>query len=171
VLRVVGEDLLVAAPDGVLLRSDPVLDPADLPCVSGRLGQLVPGEVLEVPGAEGWWKQLMYVCAAMPELWGSISQVDCMDPRAIMVYLRDGRHVVLWDPHRNDHLWDQVPLVLRQLRAGGLAGDAVLDMRFRDRIVVRVPEELLEPEEEPERNTAPPAMGSAGARRQGGDRA
>lgn len=145
VLRVIGEELLVAAEDGVLLRPDPVLDPADLPCLSGHSSVMRAGE--RVVGAEGCWEQLMQVCSAMPELWANISQIDCHDPRAVAVYLRGERHVLVWDPNRNDNLWEQVPHILTQLREDGLAGDAVLDMRFRERIVVRVPEELLQPEE------------------------
>lgn len=146
VLRVIGDELLVAAPDGILLQPDPLLDPADLPCLSGHSSVMEPGQSVQI-GAPDTWKQLMDVCVSLPELWANISQIDCRDPSAIAVYLRGERHVLVWDPNRNGDLWPQVPYVLAQLRADGLAGDAVLDMRFRERIVVRVPEELLEPEE------------------------
>ncbi|MEZ4653489.1 MAG: FtsQ-type POTRA domain-containing protein [Candidatus Eisenbacteria bacterium] len=169
VLRVMGESPLVAARDGMVLSADEALDPTDLPCVSGLLLQSAAGTTLDVPGAGPWWEQLMHVCSAMPELWSAISQIDCADASNIAVYLRDGRHVLLWDPHRNQHLWDQVPLVLDQLRADGLAGDAVLDMRFRDRIVVRLPEDLRDSEENPI-GTESPDVGSVRASH-GGDRA
>jgi len=168
VLRVIGEDLLVAAADGVLLLPDPNLDPADLPCLSGHASPMQPGERLQIGTRP--WAELMRVASSMPELWANISQIDCRDPHAVAVYLRGERHVLVWDPERNDHLWEQVPHVLAQLREDGLAGDAVLDMRFRERIVVRLPEDLLQEEE-----SAPlergPLQGDSGADRTGGDRA
>ena len=169
VLRVIGEELLVAAADGVLLRPDPILDPADLPCLSGHSSVMRPGERVQV--ADGPWTELMRVASSMPELWANISQIDCHDPHAVAVYLRGERHVLVWDPDRNDHLWEQVPHVLAQLRENGLAGDAVLDMRFRERIVVRVPEELLEPVDAPQEGE--PAHDDLGAipHRPGGDQA
>jgi hypothetical protein len=137
------------AEDGTVLPIEPGFDRIDLPYLTGHLPTARPGARLDLTEAGDWWSQLARVEAELPDLWESISQVDYLGARDFQVFFRD-HHVLLWDSHRNAHLWEQVPLVLSRLRLDALSGDAVLDMRFRDRIVVRVPGEKLEEEEEGE---------------------
>lgn len=144
ILLVAGESLLVLSRDGVLLQPDAALDPTDLPCLTGSaLGpgaQLHTGQHLQVREGDGWLAQLLKVRDEQPELWHSLSQIEVIGQRELRLFFREGRRILLWDPELNDHLWPQIPRILAGLAAHDLADDAVLDMRFRDRVVVRYPE-------------------------------
>ncbi|MEZ4651481.1 MAG: FtsQ-type POTRA domain-containing protein [Candidatus Eisenbacteria bacterium] len=140
--RWLGEPARVVAGDGTLLAAVASLDPSDLPCISAKdIDPGLPGRKLELPGTGDYWEQLLRVKQENPQLWSQISQVQYEGERRFRVFFRDPKRVVLWDPYLNAHLWSRIPLVLGDLAQRGLGTDAVLDLRFRDRIVVRVPEE------------------------------
>ncbi|MCB9464802.1 MAG: FtsQ-type POTRA domain-containing protein [Candidatus Eisenbacteria bacterium] len=140
--RWLGEPARVVAEDGTLLAAVASLDPSDLPCLSAPgIDPGLPGRTLELPGSGDYWEQLQRVRNENTQLWTQISQVQYEGERRFRVFFRDPKRVVLWDPYLNAHLWSRIPLVLGDLAERGLGTDAVLDLRFRDRIVVRVPEE------------------------------
>ena len=148
VLLVASDSMLVLSGDGMLLRPDPALDPTDLPCLTGASSgsggdahPLRPGRRLEFREPDGWLAQLLEVRDDLPELWRSLSQIDVQGQRELRLFFREGRRILLWDPKLNAHLWPQIPRILTGLAAHDLADDAVLDMRFRDRVVVRYPED------------------------------
>ena len=142
VLRWLGDPVRVVAEDGILLAGIPGLDPSDLPCLSAPgFDPGLPGRRVEFPGTGDWWEQLQQVKKENSDLWAAISQVQYESERRFRVFLRDPKRVVVWDPYLNAHLWARIPMVLDDLVQRGLGTDAVLDLRFRDRIVVRVPEE------------------------------
>jgi hypothetical protein len=141
------------AEDGTVVSLAAGFDPIDLPYLTGPLPSCRPGSRFELCAAGDWWAALSRVRAEQPDLWNELSQIDYRGGPDFVVYFRD-RYVLLWDSRRNGHLWTQVPLVLSRLRMDALGGDAVLDLRFRDQIVVRVPEGKLE-EEQPEQDEGP----------------
>lgn len=78
---------------------------------------------------------------ARPELWRELSEVE-LTAREARAYLRSSRSVILFEPGRNDELWLHVAEVLADLSQRGRA-DAVLDLTFPGRIVVRHPDSAV----------------------------
>lgn len=142
VFRWIGGTTRLVADDGVLIDEIPGFDPKDLPCLSADgFDPGLPGREIMLAGAGTWWEQLSRVRESDPQLWSNVSEVQYEGERRFRVFLRDPKRVVVWDPFLNSHLWARVPVVLDDLAMRGVGTDAVLDLRFRDRIVVRVPEE------------------------------
>lgn len=142
VLRRVGRESLVVAADGILLALLAGKDPADLPLLTGpTASDEESGQRIVMETSPDWFDQLMKVRSEQPEFWATVSQIEFEEAHRFRLFFRDSQRVVLWDPYLNDHLWAQVPWVLEDLARRNVGTDAVLDMRFRDRIVVRLPEE------------------------------
>ena len=142
VLRWLGDPVRMVAEDGTLLAGISGLDPSDVPCLSAPgIDPGLPGRRVQFPESGDWWEQLLRLKKENADLWATISQVQYEGERRFRVFFRDPKRVVVWDPYLNGHLWERVPMVFDDLLHRGLGADAVLDLRFRDRIVVRVPEE------------------------------
>ncbi len=123
--------------DGVLLETHPVFDPIDLPVLTGDFpGQLRPGSRIESVLDASWVAHFASVRDRSPELWRAISEVRYLGEEGFAVYLRPGHRVVLWDPSINGELWAHLPRILEDLDGWGI-DDAVLELRFRDQVVVR----------------------------------
>jgi len=140
VLRWVGPNPGGIAEDGTRLEFVNQVDAFDLPCLSGA-AEMDPGSLTAFAGTR-WYSALMELRRESPDLWRGVSQIEIENARRLRVFFRDARRVILWDPYINEHLWEQVPGILQDLAARGVDRDAVLDLRFRDRVVVRIPEEL-----------------------------
>ncbi len=141
VVRVLTDPPCELAGDGVLLEPAEALDPADLPLLTGSFpaGQR-PGKKLAIP-APGW-EEILAMREEAPEFWKVISEIHYAGGRDFQIVLREGRKVVLWEAGVNRELKARIPAILAELRQGKL-DDAVLDLRFRDQVVVRLPEGAL----------------------------
>ena len=138
-LRILGPPALEVSPDGVLLDPREALDPADLPLLTGSLpAGFRAGGRCEFPSAPGW-QELLALNDDDPELWRAISEIHYGGATDFQIYLRDGRKVILWETDTNKDVKRQVTQILGELRHQGVA-DAVVDLRFRDQAVVRLPE-------------------------------
>ncbi|MFN8548440.1 MAG: FtsQ-type POTRA domain-containing protein [Candidatus Eisenbacteria bacterium] len=139
-LRVIdaqGSASLELAADGTLLDVVPGLTQTDLPWLTGTLpGPLVAGRTIELPRAQGWTEQLAKLRSDWPAFWSDLSELRYAGDAGFELYLRAGRKVVLWDPARNGDLWAEVPRVLSDLEQWHV-DDAVLNLRFRDQVVVK----------------------------------
>lgn len=125
------------AADGTLLDVVPGLTQTDLPWLTGPLpGPLRAGRRIELPRAEGWTQQLAKLRSDWPAFWADLSELRYAGEAGFELYLRAGRKVVLWDPARNQDLWAEVPRVLSDLEQWHV-DDAVLNLRFRDQVVVK----------------------------------
>ncbi|MBK8231834.1 MAG: FtsQ-type POTRA domain-containing protein [Candidatus Eisenbacteria bacterium] len=140
IMRVIdgtGAPSLEMSVDGVLLEVVPGLSAVDLPWLSGSLPQpLSAGAHIELQNGQQWEAQLARLRSDWPRLWQSLSEVRYVGDLGFEMYLRDGRMVLLWDPTVNDDLWAQVPRVLQDLESWQV-DDAVLNLRFRDQLVVK----------------------------------
>jgi cell division septal protein FtsQ len=142
-LRVLGPPALEVAPDGVILEPSEALDPADLPLLTGDLpADLRPGASCVFPSAGPGWGDILELSRSTPELWKAISEIHFAGGTDFRIFLRDGRKVVLWETDVNKELRQQVTRILAELRRKGVE-DAVIDLRFRDQAVVRLPEESM----------------------------
>ena len=141
-LRVMGEPPMTLATDGVLLAADEEIDPADLPLVSGLGGGLVPGQRLQLAAADGVWEEFHRLSVDCPEIWKSVSEIHHAGGRDFRVFLRDGRKVLLWECGVNPRLKAAIPEILSDLSRHG-QDDVVVDLRFRDQVVLRLPEGAL----------------------------
>lgn len=136
-LRVLGEIPLELAADGVLLEPEERIDPVDLPILTGALpAGLRSGRRLELTPAGPGWCELLEAGRAMPSLWKRISQMHYVGGRSFQLFLREGRQVILWEAGFNCDAKSSIPAVLADLSRQGI-DEAVLDLRFRDQIVVR----------------------------------
>lgn len=125
------------AADGTLLDVVPGLTQTDLPWLTGPLpGPMRAGRKIELPRAEGWTQQLAKLRSDWPAFWADLSELRYAGEAGFELYLRAGRKVVLWDPARNQDLWAEVPRVLSDLEQWHV-DDAVLNLRFRDQVVVK----------------------------------
>lgn len=76
-----------------------------------------------------------------PDLWRELSEFEMTDGQAY-AYLRTRTAVVRFIPGVHDELWAKIPAVLSDLERRE-RGDAVLDLRFQDRIVVHLPDAVV----------------------------
>jgi cell division septal protein FtsQ len=142
-LRILGPPALEVAPDGVILEPSAALDPTDLPLLTGSLpADLRPGGRCVFPSAGPGWGDILDLSRSTPELWKAISEIHFTGGTDFQIFLRDGRKVVLWETDVNKELRQQVTRILAELRQKGV-DDAVIDLRFRDQAVVRLPEESM----------------------------
>jgi cell division septal protein FtsQ len=143
VLRVLSQPPVELAADGVVLNPEPALDAADLPLLTGVLpGSLTAGRKLEFPAVGPHWREILELSEKAPQLWKSISEIHYVGGGDFQVVLREGRRIILWQPGLNQDLKEQIPEILAQLGREHVE-DAVLDLRFRDQLVVRRPESAL----------------------------
>lgn len=136
-MRVLGPPPLEVAGDGILLEPLDGLDPADLPLLTGIPSGLSQGRSPALPADE--FEEILEIAAWSPSLWSAISEVHYAGGRRFEIYLRDARRVILWESGINRDLKREIPSILAELREDRVE-DAVLDLRFRDQIVVRLPE-------------------------------
>ncbi len=137
VLRVLGDVPLELAGDGILLEPEELIDPVDLPILTGALPPgLCPGQRFELPAAGQGWREILDTGSALPSLWKRISQIHYVGGRSFQLFLREGRQVILWEAGMNCDAKRSIPAVLADLSSQGIE-EAVLDLRFRDQIVVR----------------------------------
>ncbi|MCK4414313.1 MAG: FtsQ-type POTRA domain-containing protein [Candidatus Eisenbacteria sp.] len=129
------------APDGMLL-APVVAAAADLPLVTWEAAEpaprLAPGEILDLPGAPDLTALLVRLREGYPLLWRGVSEAHL---------LADGTYELFWS-HGPTVIWGRGPLsatrltawatVMADLRERG-EQDAVVDLRFREQIVVRLP--------------------------------
>ena len=138
-LRILGPPALEVSPDGTLLDPREALDPADLPLLTGSLpAGFKVGARCDFPAAPGW-QELLALNDDAPELWHAISEIHYDGGAEFQIYLREGRKVILWETDTNRDVKKQVTQILGELRQQGVK-DAVVDLRFRDQAVVRLPE-------------------------------
>jgi cell division septal protein FtsQ len=143
VLRIRGAQELEVAEDGTLLDPNDPIDPADLPLLTGELPSgLRAGGKLTLVDAQAHWDELLGVSRKAPDLWKQVSQVHAVGNGEFQIFLRQGHKVLLWPAGINAELKEQIPTILAELRQQHL-DDAVLDLRFRDQVVVRLPEGTL----------------------------
>lgn len=135
------------ASDGVLLEVLGEL-PADLPLVSWE-GQtptspLAPGERLDLRGAPDLCDLLARLRTLRPTLWRGISEARLLADGTCEFYWNDAA-IVAWSrgPVADLRL-DAWAAVMSDLTRRG-ERDAVVDLRYRDQIVVRFPEEGTTP--------------------------
>jgi cell division septal protein FtsQ len=139
-LRVWGDPPLELASDGMLLESKEELDPADLPLLTGELPRgLAANTRLELADAGDAWKEFLALSRDYPATWRDVSEIHYTGGRDFQVFLRQGRRVILWEAGINGDLKKTIPELVADMRKLGQE-DAVLDLRFRDQVVVRLPE-------------------------------
>jgi len=138
-LRIWGDPSLEVARDGVLLETREDLDPADLPLLTGALpGSLAPRQHLDFVDAGDAWKEFLSLAEDEPGFWREISEIQYDGGRDFQLFLRRGRRVILWEAGINGDLKKTIPAILADLERLGQE-DAVLDLRFRDQVVLRLP--------------------------------
>ncbi len=140
VVRVLTDPPCELAADGVVLESEDALDPADLPLLTGSFSVVRPGQKLDLP-ASGW-DELLAIGQKAPGLWKDVSEIHYAGGRDFQLILRQGRRVILWEAGVNQELKPRLPSILAELNDGRI-NDAVIDLRFRDQVVVRLPEGAL----------------------------
>ena len=139
VVRTVGPSPMEIAADGIVLDPREWVDPADLPILTGAVPSgLVPGDrcVLGQPDAE--WSEILQLAVTEPETWRLISEIHYVSGSEFHLCLRRGHRVVLWETGIHRDPGARLGRVLEDLDRQGLA-DAVVDLRFRDQVVVRPP--------------------------------
>lgn len=143
ILRVLGKPGMELSADGVLLSPLPALDPADLPLLTGSLqADLRAGRALEFPVVGPAWREILDLRETSPDLWKNISEIHYAGGSDFRIILRQGRRMVLWQPGINQELKERIPAILADLSRENV-DDAVLDLRFREQLVVRRPESAL----------------------------
>jgi cell division septal protein FtsQ len=143
-LRVWGDPPLEVARDGVILETREDLDPADLPLLTGVLPpDLAPGHRLEFANAGDAWKEFLVLADEEPGFWRDVSEIRYDGGRDFQVFLRRGRRVILWEAGTNGDLKRTIPKLLAELGRRGQE-DAVLDLRFHDQVVLRLPAAAVE---------------------------
>lgn len=127
--------------DGLFLPSERIRDDTDLPILRVTPGTLpVPGSRADRPVA-AVARLVGDIRERHPDLWLDLSEFEFTDVDA-RAYLRSRRGVIVFRPGVHEELWDLVPAVLGDLERHDRS-DIVLDLRFRDRIVVHLPETLV----------------------------
>ncbi len=138
-LRVWGDPPLELARDGILLETREDLDPADLPLLTGALPPvLAPHQRLDLAEAGEAWKEFLALAEDSPGFWREVSEIRYDGGRDFQVFLRRGRRVILWEAGINGDLKKTLPEILTDLERHGQE-DAVLDLRFRDQVVLHLP--------------------------------
>jgi cell division protein FtsQ len=138
-LRVWGDPPMEVARDGTLLETREDLDPADLPLLTGELppGLAPPGR-LDLVDAGDAWKEFLSLAESEPGFWREVSEIQYDGGRDFRVFLRQGRRVILWEAGINGDLKKTIPEILTDMKRLG-QDDAVLDLRFRDQVVLHLP--------------------------------
>jgi len=163
-LRVLADPPLEVATDGMLIETREELDPADLPLLTGALPPgLAPCHTLELAEAGAAWREFVQIAQTTPELWKNVSQIQYSGGRDFQLFLRGGRRVILWETGINTALKSSLPEILADLEKRG-EEDVVVDLRFRDQVVLRLPGGAAE-----DSASAPPA-GRAPQKAAGGGR-
>lgn len=149
ILSASGGPPLEVSADGVVL--DASADPRDLPWLTGAFPEGAPvGQSLAQASDGRWLEQLDRVRRERPTLFESFSEVHAVPGRGFEIYLRDGMRVLAWDPRQNAALWAEVPRILKELDRLHI-DDAVLNLRFRDQVVVTpAPDQVPKMESLPE---------------------
>jgi cell division septal protein FtsQ len=143
ILRLPPPSSLEMAADGMLMEPCEALDPIDLPLLTGSLpGALASGRACDLPAAGPSWREILTLGKENPTLWKEISQIDYLGNQDFEIFLRRGHKVIFWSAGINHDLKKQLPGILAELR-GQQVEDAVLDLRFKDQAVVRLPESAL----------------------------
>lgn len=143
-LRVWGDPPLEVARDGILLDTREDLDPADLPLLTGTLPpDRAPRQRLEFADAGDAWKEFLSLAEDEPAFWRDVSEIHYVGGRDFQLFLRRGRRVILWEAGINGDLKKTIPTLLAELERRGQE-DAVLDLRFRDQVVLRLPAAAVE---------------------------
>jgi cell division protein FtsQ len=138
-LRVWGDPPLEVARDGVLLETREDLDPADLPLLTGALPPaLSPSQRLDLVDAGDAWKEFLSLAEDAPGFWRDVSEIHYEGGRDFQVFLRQSHRVILWEAGINGDLKKTLPAILADLERTGQE-DAVLDLRFRDQVVLHLP--------------------------------
>jgi cell division protein FtsQ len=138
-LRIWGDPPLEVARDGVLLETREDLDPADLPLLTGALPpSLGPSQRLDFVDAGDAWKEFLSLADDEPGFWREVSEIQYDGGRDFQIFLRQGRRVILWEAGINGDLKKTIPAILTDLERLGQK-DAVLDLRFRDQVVLHLP--------------------------------
>jgi cell division septal protein FtsQ len=161
-LRLLTSPPLEVGTDGVLFASNEELDPLDLPLLTGALPPtLGPRQTLQLGEAGSGWTEFLDLYRRSPATWKNVSEIHYAGGRDFQVYLRGGRRVVLWETGINDPLKGTLPEVLADLERGN-RDDVVVDLRFRDQVVLRLPESALSDSAAAGPAKAVDAKGSAG---------
>lgn len=138
-LRIPASAPLEVATDGVLFATNDDLDPLDLPLLTGALPPtLAPRQKLELAAAGADWTEMLDLCHRSPAVWKQVSEIRYVGGRDFQIYLRGGRRVILWETGINDALKQTLPEVLQDLESRNQP-DVVVDLRFRDQVVLRLP--------------------------------
>lgn len=138
-LRICADPPLEVARDGMLLETREDLDPADLPLLTGELPPiLAPNHPLDLVDAGDAWKEFLSLAEDEPGFWREVSEIRYDGGRDFQLFLRQGRRVILWEVGINDDLKKTIPAILADLERLG-QDDAVLDLRFRDQVVLHLP--------------------------------
>lgn len=155
----------------MLLAPEPALDAADLPLLTGGLpGDLRPGRELVFSAVGPDWRELLDLKERSPRIWRMISEIHYAGGSDFQVVLRDSRRMILWQPGINNDLKERLPEILADLGREHV-DDAVLDLRFREQLVVRRPESALadsvpgEPSRSPQDVRSSPQRGGPKGRR------
>jgi len=139
-LHVLSDPPLTVATDGMVLATEPDIDPVDLPLLTGACAMAAtPNRPLAAGGTEKGWEEFLRLARESPELWRDVSEVHHLGGRDFRLYLRSGRQVILWETGVNDKLKQALPQVLSDLARQG-QDDVVIDLRFKDQVVLRLPE-------------------------------
>jgi cell division septal protein FtsQ len=139
VLRLLSPARLELAADGILMEPCEALDPIDLPLLTGSVpASAAPGRKCELPEAGASWRELLAIGREDPELWKEISEIHYLGNQDFQIFLRNGHKVIFWSAGLNHDMKKQIPTILAELRQNQVQ-DAVLDLRFRDQAVVRLP--------------------------------
>jgi hypothetical protein len=139
-LRLVSDPPLEVASDGVIYRWDEDLDPLDEPLLTGALpANLGSRRKLRLEEAGGVWAEFLDLAREAPGLWKEVSEIHYAGGRDFQIFLRGGHRVLLWEMGINHKLKQTLPDVLKDLDQRGLE-DVVVDLRFADQVVLRLPE-------------------------------
>jgi cell division septal protein FtsQ len=170
-LRIWGDPPLEVARDGTLLETREDIDPADLPLLTGALPlSLAPQQHLDLVDAGDAWKEFLSLADDEPGFWREVSEIQYDGGRDFQVFLRQGRRVILWEAGINGDLKKTIPAILADLQRLGQE-DAVLDLRFRDQVVLHLPAAAAAAADSaaaPPVSAVPPLGGDGVARRTAG---
>lgn len=137
-LAVLGETEGELTSDGWFLPRRRIGEEIDLPVYRAVPGALPAHGHRVDPQTTAIARLVGSLSGESPGLWRDLSEIEmaCDHARA---YLRSRSGVIMFTPGMHEELWQRVPEVLDHLRLRE-RDDVVLDLRFRGRIVVRLPE-------------------------------
>jgi hypothetical protein len=135
-----GQEAWELASDGVGWASEGSLP--DMPLLvhqeDGEVKLRGSGERLVVTGLDPVLRWLGHLQALYPKVWAELSQVHPMEKGLWRCTLGSSRRVLVVPEDVSFTHWDAVETILADLDRRE-QDDAVLDMRFEDRVVVRLP--------------------------------